>query len=134
MDPMILVIEDNPYTRKVVKTALEARGWGVVVAETGQEGIEKMAEERPDLVLQDLMLPDIDGLELVKILRSLPGREDVPILAFSSFLTKLEAARNEPNSFQGYIAKPIEPSALVAIVSEELAKRSSTSPSAPAIP
>jgi len=119
---MILVIEDNPFTRKVVRAALEANGWRVVMAENGRDGITNMAEEKPDLVLQDLMLPDIDGLELVKILRGLPEREDVPILAFSSFITKLEAARSEPGTFQGFITKPIEPSELVAIVAEELSR------------
>lgn len=122
---MILVIEDNPFTRKVVSAALGAAGWRVVMAENGRDGIAQMAEEKPDLVLQDLMLPDIDGLELVKILRKLPEREDVPIMAFSSFLGKLEAARSEPDTFQGFITKPIEPSALVAIVANELAKRES---------
>lgn len=120
---MILVIEDNPFTRKVAGTALQANGWRVVLAENGQEGIDRMTEERPDLVLQDLMLPDIDGLELVHILKNLPGREDVPILAFSSFLGKLDAARADIGKFQGYITKPIEPSALVAIVESELARR-----------
>jgi len=120
---MILVIEDNPFTRKVVSAALEANGWRVVMAENGRDGIAHMSEEKPDLVLQDLMLPDIDGLELVKILRNLPEREDVPILAFSSFLGKLEAARSEPGTFQGFITKPIEPSALVEIIANELAKR-----------
>ena len=120
---MILVIEDNPFTRRIVSTALEASGWRVVTAQNGRDGITNMAEEKPDLVIQDLMLPDIDGLELVKILHKLPGREDVPILAFSSFLSKLESARSEPEDFQGFISKPIEPSALVAIVANELAKR-----------
>jgi CheY-like chemotaxis protein len=120
--PVILVIEDNPFTRKIVSAGLEANGWTVVLAENGREGIQAMSARRPDLVLQDLMLPDIDGLELVKLLRKLPDREGVPILAFSSFLGKLEAARSENGNFQGFIAKPIEPSALVAIVADELSK------------
>ena len=120
---MILVIEDNPFTRKVVSAALEANGWRVIMAENGRDGIAQMAQEEPDLVLQDLMLPDIDGLELVKILRRLPERENVPILAFSSFLGKLEAARSEPGTFQGFITKPIEPSELVEIITTELGKR-----------
>ena len=122
-NPTILVIEDNPYTRKVVVASLAAEGYHVLEAETGQMGVTLMGEERPDLVLQDLMLPDIDGLELVKVLRGLPNCTNVPILAFSSFLGKLEEARLGSGNFQRYIAKPIEPSELVRIISEELGKR-----------
>ena len=112
----ILVVEDNHLTRKVVRIALKTEGYTVLEAPDGRCALELMAERLPDLVLQDLMLPDVDGFELLKRLRSMPGGMDVPILAFSAFVGKLEEARKLKLGFAGYIAKPIEPSQLIKAI------------------
>jgi CheY-like chemotaxis protein len=75
-----------------------------------------MAEHQPDLVIQDLALPDMDGLTLAQTLHSLPGRENVPIVAFSAFVDRLEEARATEALFKAFVPKPIEPSKLVALV------------------
>jgi CheY-like chemotaxis protein len=67
-------------------------------------------------VIQDLGLPDIDGLSLAQTLHTLPGREDVPIVAFSAFVDRLEEARATNDLFKAFVPKPIEPSKLVALV------------------
>jgi CheY-like chemotaxis protein len=66
-----------------------------------------MSNTRPDLVLQDLALPDVDGLSLARKLRELPGRDDVPIVAFSAFISRLEEARATSDVFRAFIPKPI---------------------------
>ena len=112
----ILVIEDNAITRQIVRLSLSAQGYNIIEAEDGATAIAKMAEHHPDLVIQDLALPDIDGLTLAQTLHGLPGREDIPIVAFSAFVERLEEARATEAIFKAFIPKPIEPSKLVNLV------------------
>jgi CheY-like chemotaxis protein len=112
----ILVIEDNAITRQIIRLSLSAQGYSILEAEDGATAISKMAEHHPDLVIQDLALPDIDGLTLAQTLRGLPGREDIPIVAFSAFVDRLEEARATEALFKAFIPKPIEPSKLVHLV------------------
>lgn len=100
--PVILVIEDEPPLRKFLRVTLDAQGYGVVEAERGEEGLRHAAMSRPDLVVLDLGLPDIDGLEVVKRLRewsAIPiiivtarGREQDKVIALDAgaddYLTK----------------------------------------------
>ena len=116
----ILVVEDNPITRKMVHFALEKRGYVVVVAPDGRTAIELMESASPDLVLQDLLLPDIDGFELVTSLRKLRRGPEVPILAYSGFLSKLEEARVSEVGFDDLITKPIEASQLLRLIQSYL--------------
>ena len=70
----------------------------------------------PDLVLQDLILPDMDGLELLRRLRALPGGTELPILALSGFLSRLEEAQTDQEGFTALLVKPIEPSRLIEAI------------------
>jgi CheY-like chemotaxis protein len=124
----ILIVEDNAVTRQIMRLSLAAEGYRIIEAEDGRSAISKMAEHRPDLVIQDLGLPDIDGLSLAQTLHSLPGREDVPIVAFSAFVDRLEEARATNDLFRAFIPKPIEPSKLVGMV-----KRLVSAPAAGAV-
>ena len=72
----ILIVEDNAITRQIMRLSLAAQGYEIIEAEDGATAISKMAEYRPALVIQDLGLPDIDGVSLAQTLHSLPGRED----------------------------------------------------------
>lgn len=112
----ILVIEDNAVTRQIIRLSLSAQGYRVIEAEDGATAISKMAEHHADLVIQDLALPDIDGLTLAQTLHGLPGREDIPIVAFSAFFDRLEEARATETLFKAFVPKPIEPSKLVNLV------------------
>ncbi|HTW63121.1 MAG TPA: response regulator [Bryobacteraceae bacterium] len=122
----ILIVEDNAVTRQIMRLSLAAQGYEIIEAEDGAAAISKMAECEPALVIQDLALPDIDGLSLAQALRSLPGREDIPIVAFSAFLDRLEEARATNDIFRAFVPKPIEPSKLVSLV-----KRLLSAPVAP---
>lgn len=124
--PRILVVEDNPITRKSVRAALQAEGYRVVEAEDGRSAVAKMKADAPDLVLLDLLLPDIHGADLIVRLRALPGGADVPILAFSGFVSKMEEARIAGAGFTDFLLKPIEPSRLVRTVANFLAHRATT--------
>jgi CheY-like chemotaxis protein len=123
----ILIVEDNAVTRQIMRLSLAPQGYEIIEAEDGSTAIAKMAEYQPALVIQDLALPDIDGLSLAQTLHSLPGREEIPIVAFSAFVDRLEGARATNDLFKAFIPKPIEPSKLVSLV-----KRFVSTPATPA--
>ncbi|HLU68440.1 MAG TPA: response regulator [Kofleriaceae bacterium] len=120
MSAQILLVEDNPITRKMVRFALESQGFGVIEAPDGAAALGAFRDNPIALVLQDIVLPDIDGFELVQALRALPGGADVPILAVSGLMSKLEEARVSAVGFDDVIAKPVEPSRLLQIVRAHL--------------
>jgi PAS domain S-box-containing protein len=118
--PAILLVEDNAITRKLVRFALENHGFTVVEAPDGASALRVFAEQPIALVLQDLVLPDIDGIELLRQLRALPGGTEAPMLAVSGLLTVLEEARVSSVGFDDVISKPVEPSRLLQIVRAHL--------------
>lgn len=77
----VLIVEDHPDMRSLMTQYVQLMGLMVVTAGHGREGVEKAIEEKPDLILMDLMLPGIDGWEATRILRSNPETRDIPILA-----------------------------------------------------
>ncbi|MHB8619144.1 MAG: response regulator [Chloroflexota bacterium] len=112
----ILVVDDNRMMRDLVRVTLESEGYTVLEAPDGWTAIDLMAERRPALVLQDMVLPDMNGRDLVKQLRSLPGGTEVPILAFSGFLPTNDRMANLQAGFTDYLLKPVEPSRLVQTI------------------
>jgi len=122
MKHTILLIEDNAITSEFVRISLESSGYSVLEAPTGRAGIRMAVEHSPDLILQDLLLPDIDGFELAGRLRALPEAKSTPIIAFSAFHSKLEEAKM-CTAFTGYLSKPIEPTELIQAVANYLAKQ-----------
>lgn len=121
MTQKILLIEDNPISRKMVRITLEAEGYRVFEAADGMTGTALMAEEKPDLVLQDLLLPDINGFDLVWQLRELSHDEKIPILALTGLMGKADAVRVSDAPFTDYLFKPVEPSQLVRVLRSHLA-------------
>lgn len=115
----IMVVDDNTATRRMVRTALQRKGHEVIEAPDGKTARELIKSERPRIIIQDLMLPDADGFELVGELRSL-AKGDVSILAFSGFVSKLDEARVSTVGFDDIIPKPIAPSRLVPLVEAHL--------------
>ncbi len=120
MQPTILLVEDNPITRKMVRFALEKKDFVVLEAPDGETALRLFASRGADLILQDLILPDMEGFALVARLRALPRGAEVPILAFSGFLSKLEEARISAVGFNDVITKPCEPSRLLQIIQAHL--------------
>ena len=118
--PTILVIEDNPVTRKMLRVTLESENFRVLAAGDGRTALALLDVHRPDLVLQDLILPDMDGLELVQRLRSRAPGAALPILALSGFLSRLEESRTTEAGFSALLVKPIEPPALIEAISAYL--------------
>ncbi len=116
----ILIVEDNPITRKVVRLALGHEGYLVLEAGDAAEAQRIVEQTPPDLILQDLMLPDMDGFELVARLRTNINTVGIPIIAFSGFLSRLEHGRAAAAGFDDFLPKPIDPSYLVQLMKNYL--------------
>ncbi|MGZ9067584.1 MAG: response regulator, partial [Burkholderiales bacterium] len=117
MPATVLIIEDNPITRKLVRLALSCEGFVVIEAASGAEAIVAIQKERIDLVLEDLALDDMDGFELLERMRQAVPAGLPPVLAFTGLA---DAERVRAAGFSDLVLKPIEPSALVAYVRAHL--------------
>jgi PAS domain S-box-containing protein len=116
----IMVVDDNAATRRMVRNALTRQGYSVIEAPDGATARLMMAQEQPEVVLQDLQLPDADGFQLVGELRGLARGSNVSILAFSGFVQQGDEERATTVGFDDIITKPITPARLVPLVEAHL--------------
>jgi CheY-like chemotaxis protein len=86
--PTILIIEDYPDTRELLAALLRGKGYRVIEAEDGVEGVLKAGQNLPDLVIMDLALPEMDGIEATRRIRDNPKLANVPIFVLSAYLTE----------------------------------------------
>ena len=107
MTYVILVVEDNERNLKLLRDVLEYAGYDVRVARTAEDGITVAVKEPPDLVLMDLQLPGIDGMEALRRLRENPRTADIPVVAVTAQAMKQDRERALDAGFNGYIEKPI---------------------------
>jgi two-component system sensor histidine kinase TorS len=114
----ILAVEDDAATRIVVQTFLENMGHEVLLAVDGYRAIELAARERPDLVLIDVSMPGMDGLEAARRIRAIAGLERLPILAMSAHVYKDEVASYLQAGMDGFVGKPLTPEALARALEE----------------
>ncbi len=104
----VLVVEDDPLNMSLVFEILEMQDFTPVGVVTGAEAIEKTKKEVFDLILMDIALPDMDGVEVTKTIKSRKSYKDVPIVALTSFAMKKDVERIMAKGFNEYIQKPIE--------------------------
>lgn len=104
--PAILIAEDNPDSRDAIRALLEAYGFRVLEARDGKEAVQCGRQLHPDLVLMDIMMPVMDGLQATRELRSSPDFEQVPILALTAMAGSRELALAA--GCDDYLAKPID--------------------------
>ena len=103
----ILIVEDNEKNMKLVRDILAHHGHRVIEAVTGEEGVRLALAEQPDLILMDIQLPDISGVEALARIRRVPVLEAVPVLAVSASVMPDEQQRIVSSGFDAFIAKPI---------------------------
>ena len=118
----ILVVEDNPMNQILAREILTANGYDVVEANTGSDAIKKVMAERPDIILMDLNLPEMDGITATKILKSDDNYRDITIIALTASAMKGEVERILAEGFDGYISKPIEVKKFVKAISSYIRK------------
>ena len=121
----ILVIEDEEDIAELIRYNLEREGYRVVHAESGERGLEIVRRQRPDLVLLDLMLPGIDGLEVCKRVRAdVPGAQ-TPIIMVTARGEEADVVTGLELGAEDYLTKPFSPRVLVARVRAVLRRRGS---------
>lgn len=124
----ILIVEDEQVILELVKLYLEKEGFRPLIAMTGREALKKVKEEKPDLVILDLMLPEIDGLEVCKRLRSVPETAMLPILMLTAKAEESDTIVGLELGADDYVTKPFSPKAIVARV-KALLRRTERAPS-----
>jgi CheY-like chemotaxis protein len=103
----ILVIEDNALNMKLIKTVLEQENYEVLEAPAARPGLQLAAEKAPDLILMDIRLPDLDGVEATRILKRSPGLREIPVIAVSAYAMEEDIARAKEAGCAAYLTKPV---------------------------
>jgi two-component system cell cycle response regulator DivK len=114
--PQVLVVEDNERNMKLFRDVLQASGYRILEATTGERAVELVIEHGPDLVLMDIQLPDIDGVKALDRLRANEQTASVPVLALTAQAMQGERERFLAAGFDGYLSKPVNIADLVATV------------------
>ncbi|MBA2536363.1 MAG: response regulator [Actinobacteria bacterium] len=112
--PLVLIVDDDADLRELLRTNLESEGYLVREAASAQEGLEALDEEPPDLILLDVMMPHVDGWEMLRRVRERHGVEAIPVVMFSGKIAEDEAAAAEEAGAQAFIGKPFDPEQLLA--------------------
>ena len=116
----ILIVEDNLKNMKLVRDLLKAKGYETLEATTGEQGVALALAHEPDLVLMDIQLPDINGIEAFERIRADPRTADVPVVAFTASVTPTDRNRITQAGFSGFVSKPIELKQFLATIKRML--------------
>ncbi len=122
----VLVVEDSPTTRKVVKMTLQSGGFRVIEAVDGVEALSKLNDDRPDMVLLDIMLPKIDGYKILSILKKNGETKDIPVVMLTSKNGIIDKVKGHLSAASAYLTKPFKPAELISVVSSILDKNASS--------
>ena len=120
---LILVVEDNDKNRKLVRDVLTVKGYRLLEAERGEEGVRLAREQRPHLVLMDIHLPGIDGIEALRQLRADPTTAAIPVLAVTASAMTQDRQKILAAGFDGYQSKPISIRPFLELVRAVLDRR-----------
>ena len=111
--PTVLVVDDDPGVRQVVRLSLELEGYMVKEAGGAEEGLAAVEDEAPDLILLDVMMPQVDGWEMLRRIQERHGAGSIPIVMFSGKVDAQTAAQATARGAQGFVGKPFDPQQLV---------------------
>jgi two-component system cell cycle response regulator DivK len=120
-DELILIVEDNDKNRKLVRDVLRFTGYRTIEAETGEAGVQLARAERPALVLMDIQLPGMNGLQALAALRADPATRGIPVMAVTASAMMHDRQAIMAAGFDGYQSKPIEVRAFLEAVAAMVA-------------
>ena len=123
----ILIVDDNPVNLKLARVLLAAEGYEVRTAIAAEEALDVLREFRPRLILMDIQLPGMDGLELTRRLKADPQMREVVIVALTAYAMKGDQERVLAAGCDGYIGKPIDTRRLASQVADHLTRRAQDS-------
>ena len=116
MTARVLVVDDSSVVRELIAVNLELEGLEVVRCVDGMEALERVAEQRPDAITLDVVMPRLDGFAVVERLRADRSTAEIPIVIVTGRASAADLARGEALGVDAYLTKPFEPSELVATV------------------
>ena len=120
MTKRILIVEDTEDNRQILRDLLTAAGYGLLEAVDGEQGVAMAKAEKPDLILMDIQLPQIDGYEATRRIKADPALRHIPIIAVTSYALSGDEEKTRAAGCDAYIAKPFSPRQLLAKVRELL--------------
>ena len=104
---LVLIVEDNDKNLKLVRDVLQVKGYATLEAGTAEDGIRLAAERVPDLILMDIQLPGMSGIEALKVLRANPATSAIPVIAVTASVMQQDRNQITEAGFDGYIGKPL---------------------------
>ena len=120
----ILVVEDNEVNRRLAGFLLRSQGYQVCEATTAAAAFEMVDKERPDLIVMDIQLPGMDGLEITRKLKEQPATADIPVVAVTSFAMKGDREKALAAGCAGYVTKPIDKNIFIKEVAAHVGSKS----------
>ena len=120
MTKLILIVEDEPKNLTLLRDLLQVSGYKTIEATDGEQGVELAKSKKPDLILMDVQMPKMDGLEATRILKADATTSNIPVLALTSYAMKGDKERILEAGCDGYLAKPLDIKELLKIVAEYL--------------
>lgn len=119
----VLIVDDHPVNLKLARVALASEGFAVRTAADAEEALAVLREFKPDVILMDIQLPGMDGLELTRQLKAAPETRGIVILGLTAYAMKGDEERILAAGCDGYIAKPIDTRAISGVIARHLAER-----------
>ena len=104
---LILIVEDNEKNMKLVRDVLQVKGYTTIEAGTGEDGVRLATERQPDLILMDIQLPGISGIEALRLLRANPDTAAIPAIAVTASVMQQDRNQITEAGFDGYLGKPL---------------------------
>ena len=123
MSQKILITDDSPTVLEMMKQALAGEGFSVITAKDGQEALEKARNQKPDLIVLDLMLPKIDGYKVCAMLKFDDKYKDIPIILLTARAGEADKKMGEEVRADAYITKPFDQNILLGKIKELLQKK-----------
>ncbi len=119
----ILIVEDDPTTVQLIEFLLKKNNFEVLIAYNGVEALQIIKKEKPDLILMDVMMPKMDGIEAIEKLQEDETTRDIPIVILSALGQEMDVMRGLQAGAASYIVKPFSPSELLEEIKAKLAKK-----------
>ena len=120
MSKKILIVEDNELNMKLFHDLLEVHGYSTIQTRDGREALDLAREHRPDLILMDIQLPEVSGLEVTKWIKEDDDLKSIPVIAVTAFAMKGDEEKIRSGGCEAYIAKPISVSTFLATIEKVL--------------
>jgi CheY-like chemotaxis protein len=123
MSPRVLVVDDDPQVLKLLRVNFELDGYDVVDASSGEEALKSVKRDHPDVVVCDVMMPGMDGIEVVRRLRADPKTAKLPVIVVSAKAQRIDLQAGQLAGADDYVTKPFDPQDLLDAVARLLKKK-----------